>query len=130
MSMGAKGVISVASNIIPDEIAQLCSLCGGGNYKAAWEIFRKYRRLMELMFIDVNPIPVKTAMKLMDMDKGRLRLPLTDIEVTKENLEEISLAIFESIIIISFLKIALKTFSSSYCSKVSILVISTPLPWV
>lgn len=86
MSMGAKGVISVASNIIPAEIAQLCSLCGGGNYKAAWEIFRKYRRLMELMFIDVNPIPVKTAMKLMDMDKGHLRLPLTDIEASKENL--------------------------------------------
>ena len=86
MSMGAKGVISVASNIIPAEIAQLCSLCGGGNYKAAWEIFRKYRCLMELMFIDVNPIPVKTAMKLMDMDKGHLRLPLTDIEASKENL--------------------------------------------
>ena len=86
ISMGAKGLISVASNIIPAEIAELCYLCHEGNYKAAREIYKKFRYLMDLMFIDVNPIPVKTAMKLMNMDKGHLRLPLTAIEPAKEKL--------------------------------------------
>ncbi len=76
MSMGAKGVISVASNIVPATVSQLCKLCLEGDFKAASELYYKYSDLFAKMFIDVNPIPVKTAMNMMGMDVGELRLPL------------------------------------------------------
>ena len=87
MSMGAKGVISVASNIVPDVVSKLCALCLENDFKAATELYFKYAELFAALFIDVNPIPVKTAMNLMGMDVGDLRLPL--YEMAPEPLEKL-----------------------------------------
>ena len=79
MSLGALGVISVASNIVPATVAKLCSLCLDGDYEAAAALYGKYAALISALFIETNPIPVKTAMQMMDMDSGLLRLPLVPI---------------------------------------------------
>ena len=79
MAIGARGVISVASNLIPAVVAKLCSLCLENNYTGAVELYRKYAALFSTLFIETNPIPIKAAMKLMDLDSGLLRLPLTEI---------------------------------------------------
>lgn len=77
MAMGALGVISVASNIVPGVVAKLCDLCLNNQFEEAQKLYFKYAGLFADLFIETNPIPVKTAMKLMGMDNGRLRLPLT-----------------------------------------------------
>ena len=79
MALGALGVISVASNIIPAVLAKLCTLGLDGDFKAATELYGKYAALFSALFIETNPIPVKTAMQLMDMDSGLMRLPLTEM---------------------------------------------------
>ena len=79
MAMGAKGVISVAGNIVPGVIAKLCALCLSGDYAAAMALFARYNALIEALFVEANPIPVKAAMKLLGTDTGILRLPLTEI---------------------------------------------------
>ena len=79
MALGARGVISVAGNLIPAVVAKLCALCLEDDYDGAVQLYRKYAALFSTLFIETNPIPVKAAMKLMDLDSGRLRLPLTDI---------------------------------------------------
>lgn len=77
MALGALGVISVASNIVPAVVAKLCTLCLDGDFKAATELYGKYAPLFSALFIETNPIPIKTAMQLLDMDSGLMRLPLT-----------------------------------------------------
>ena len=77
MAMGALGVISVASNIVPGVVAKLCDLCLDNRFEEAQKLYFKYAGLFADLFIETNHIPVKTAMKLMGMDNGRLRLPLT-----------------------------------------------------
>lgn len=77
MALGALGVVSVASNIVPAAVAKLCALCLDGDYRAATELYGKYAQLFSRLFIETNPIPVKTAMKLLGTDSGTLRLPLT-----------------------------------------------------
>ena len=79
MALGAKGVISVASNLIPSVVAKLCSLCCENDYTGAVELYSRYAALFSTLFIETNPIPIKAAMKLMELDSGLLRLPLTDI---------------------------------------------------
>lgn len=76
MSIGGKGVISVLANIFPDETHDICQLCFDGDYKAAAKLQLDYLEVIDALFCDVNPIPVKTAMMLMGMDNGLLRLPL------------------------------------------------------
>ena len=85
MSLGALGVISVASNIVPGAVAKLCALCLEGSYAEATELYAKYASLFSALFIETNPIPVKAAMKMMGMDSGTLRLPLT--EISQESFE-------------------------------------------
>ena len=87
MAMGALGVISVASNIVPEAVTELCRLCLDKDFDAATKLYFKYAELFEKLFIEVNPIPVKTAMNLMGMDVGKLRLPLVDM--APENLEKL-----------------------------------------
>lgn len=87
MALGALGVISVASNIVPAVTAKLCALCLEGDFTAATELYGKYAKLFSALFIETNPIPVKAAMKLMDMDSGILRLPL--VEIGEENLAKL-----------------------------------------
>lgn len=84
MSMGAKGVISVLSNVLPLEVSEICSLCLKGEFRSAFFLYSKYAALCEALFIDVNPIPVKYAMALMQADKGKLRLPLTELSSVKK----------------------------------------------
>ena len=84
MALGALGVISVASNIVPGVVAKLCSLCLDGDFAAARELYGKYSPLFEALFIETNPIPVKTAMRLCGMGSGEMRLPLT--EMSEEHL--------------------------------------------
>ena len=84
MAMGALGVISVASNLIPGVLAKLCSLCLSGDFSGATELFRKYAPLFSVFFIETNPIPIKTAMRLCGLDSGCMRLPLT--EMSEEHL--------------------------------------------
>ena len=79
MSLGAQGVISVASNIIPETVAILCSLCFSGDFAAASRLYFRYADLFAKLFIETNPIPIKAAMGLMGMDSAILRRPLTEI---------------------------------------------------
>ena len=87
MALGAKGVISVASNIIPEAMAELCRLCLEGDFAQASDLQIKYTGLFDVLFADVNPIQIKTAMNLLGMDAGELRLPLCD--PSEANLERL-----------------------------------------
>ena len=80
MALGAKGVISVASNIIPKVISQLCQYCFVGDFRAAEQIHLDYGELFSDLFLETNPIPVKTAMNLMEMAAGDFRLPLVPMQ--------------------------------------------------
>ncbi len=75
-AFGGAGVISVASNIIPREMGELVHLCLAGNFAAAGKLQLKLQPLFDVLFCEVNPIPVKTALNLMGMGAGDLRLPL------------------------------------------------------
>lgn len=86
MSLGGKGVISVASNIIPKEIHDLTQYALKGDYKTAAKMQLKYLSLIKALFCDVNPIPVKEAMNLMGMEVGECRLPLLKPEESKTEL--------------------------------------------
>lgn len=76
LSLGGIGVISVASNIIPNEMSKICHEYLNGNTDIARQMQNKYLGLMNALFYDVNPIPVKTAMNLMGMNVGECRPPL------------------------------------------------------
>jgi len=85
MSLGAKGVISVASNIIPEVMVKMSHLCLENDFEAASKLQIDYMDLIDALFIEVNPIPIKAAMNLMGMEAGTLRLPLCDM--AEKNLE-------------------------------------------
>lgn len=85
MSIGAVGTISVLANIAPKETHDMCKACLDGDFKTAEKIQLKYLDLIKALFCEVNPIPVKAALKLMGFDTGLLRMPLTEIE--DKNLE-------------------------------------------
>ncbi|MEO0097726.1 MAG: 4-hydroxy-tetrahydrodipicolinate synthase [candidate division WOR-3 bacterium] len=85
LSLGGKGVISVLANILPKETHLLVKNFLEGNIREAQKIHLRYFKLMKALFIETNPIPIKTAMNLMSLPAGELRLPLTPM--TKENLE-------------------------------------------
>jgi len=87
MSLGGKGVISVVSNILPKETHDLCAACLAGDFKTGAEMQLKYLKLINTLFCEVNPIPVKTAAGLMGLCNGELRLPLCEMEdVNREKL--------------------------------------------
>ena len=85
MALGAKGVISVVSNLVPEAVAALCKACLEEDYAAAREHCRRYAELYRLLFVETNPIPIKAAMELCGLDSGQLRLPL--VELTAPNRE-------------------------------------------
>lgn len=76
MSLGGIGVISVLSNILPKETHNICEEFLKGNINRARELQLKYVSLINALFSDVNPIPVKEAMNMMGMGMGPLRMPL------------------------------------------------------
>lgn len=81
VALGAKGVISVAANIVPEAMVSLMDLCGKGDFAQAIELQARYADLMEALSVEVNPIPVKTAMNLMGVEVGELRLPLCEMSL-------------------------------------------------
>lgn len=85
MSLGAEGVISVVSNLIPEEMTTLCSYCIDGDFKSARVIHNKYYNLMKAMFSDVNPIPIKTACSEFYNISETLRLPLCNMPQEKSD---------------------------------------------
>ncbi len=88
LSLGGIGVISVLSNVAPKETHDMVMDYLNGNVKSALDIQLKYLELIDALFCEVNPIPVKAAMNLMGYNVGGLRLPLTVIE--DENRKELA----------------------------------------
>jgi len=86
-ALGGRGVISVVSNEIPAEMTRLAQLCVAGDFAGAREIHRRYLPLMEVNFIETNPIPVKAALGLMGLVESVYRLPL--VPPKAENLAKI-----------------------------------------
>ncbi|MDO5516234.1 MAG: 4-hydroxy-tetrahydrodipicolinate synthase [Clostridium sp.] len=85
LSLGGKGVISVLSNVVPRDTHNICSLYFEGKVEESRELQLKYLSLINSLFIEVNPIPVKTALRLMGFNAGPLRMPLFDMD--ENNLE-------------------------------------------
>lgn len=85
LAAGAKGVISVVANILPKDTHRICELYQTGKTEEALQLQLKMLDLINALFVEVNPIPVKTALNLMGFDVGKLRLPLCDME--EKNLE-------------------------------------------
>ena len=85
MALGATGVISVASNIVPKVMVNMSHLCLDNDFAAASQLQIQYMDLIDALFTEVNPIPIKAAMNLLGMEAGPLRLPLCDI--SEKNLE-------------------------------------------
>lgn len=79
LSAGGKGVISVVSNILPEDTHNICEYFFNGEIEKSRELQLKMLNLINNLFIEVNPIPVKAALKLMGLPSGTLRLPLCDI---------------------------------------------------
>ncbi len=80
MSLGGKGVISVLSNVMPKETVELCDKMLNGDLEGAAAMQIELSSLIDALFIEVNPIPVKEAMNLMGLGMGPLRLPMTPME--------------------------------------------------
>lgn len=80
MSLGGIGVISVMSNFLPGIMHEMCAEYLSGNTKEAAELQIKYTGLMNALFSDVNPIPIKAAMNLLGLAAGPCRLPLYPME--------------------------------------------------
>ena len=90
MSVGGSGLISVASNAIPSIMSEMIHAWLDGDHAKALDMQMKYQPFFEAMFLEVNPIPVKTACALLDMCKPYMRLPLTTLtEGNREKLEKI-----------------------------------------
>lgn len=91
MSLGAKGVISVLSNVMPKETHQMAQYCLDNDFHSASKMQLELLDLINHLFIDVNPIPVKQAMNLMGLNVGECRMPLykmsdNDIQTLKNSL--------------------------------------------
>lgn len=87
ISMGAKGVISVASNVVPAQIRDMAKAALDGDMDTASDLQCRISPLLEMLFCEVNPIPVKAAMARIGLDCGPCRLPLT--ELTAKNLQRV-----------------------------------------
>ncbi len=84
LSLGAMGVISVAANVAPKDVHDMCANFFEGKVEEARKLQLNMLELINALFIEVNPIPVKTALNLMGWNAGNLRMPLC--EMTEENL--------------------------------------------
>ena len=96
MSLGAKGVISVVCNIMPELMVDMSHACLEGDFEKASKLQIEYMDFIDSLFIEVNPIPIKCAMNLVGMEAGPLRLPLCDMapknmEVMKAAMKRVGL---------------------------------------
>ena len=80
LSLGGKGVISVLSNVAPKETHEICAKYFEGDVEGSRDLQLRAMDLCDVLFCEVNPIPVKKALNLMGMEAGSLRLPLTEME--------------------------------------------------
>ncbi len=87
LAVGGKGVISVIANIVPKQSSDMIELWEKGDVNKAKELYLKFLPLCQAMFLETNPIPVKTALSLMGKISGELRLPLCSMSST--NLEKL-----------------------------------------
>ncbi|MGL5765571.1 MAG: 4-hydroxy-tetrahydrodipicolinate synthase [Sarcina sp.] len=85
LSLGGIGVISVLANIAPLDTHNMCEYYFNGDVSKAADIQLKYIEIIESLFVETNPIPVKSAMKLIGFDCGDLRLPLYKMEANNFN---------------------------------------------
>lgn len=85
ISLGGNGLISVLSNVVPAQTQVMVDAALNGDFTTAAAMQCRLQPLVELLFCEVNPIPVKTAMKLIGYDCGSCRLPLTDLSPENEN---------------------------------------------
>lgn len=80
LSLGGSGVISVAANIIPKDLHNICKYYFDGQVKESSDLQLKYLNLINNLFIETNPIPIKEAMNIMGFEVGPLRLPLFSMD--------------------------------------------------
>jgi len=86
LSLGSVGVISVLANIFPKEVHDLCYNFFDGNLEESRKIQFKYLDLINSLFVQVNPIPIKEAMNFLKYDVGNCRLPLCDMDNSQKNI--------------------------------------------
>lgn len=96
MALGGKGVISVLANVIPKDVSNMCHSYLNGDTKTSLELQLKSFDLTKKLFIETNPIPVKTALNLMGKYVGELRLPLykmndKNLQILKDSLKDYGL---------------------------------------
>jgi 4-hydroxy-tetrahydrodipicolinate synthase len=91
LSIGGTGIISVVANVAPRDTADMVAAFEKGNMKEAVRLHYKLLPLIKAMFIETNPIPVKTAMGLMGLCEPDLRLPMC--EMAPENKEKLTKAL-------------------------------------
>src|SRR5262249_14791181 len=85
MSIGGRGVVSVVGNIVPNDMLALVKAFDAGNIAEAQKWHRKLFQLCrDMLGLDTNPIPVKTAMKMLGRDTGDLRMPMTPLGAAQE----------------------------------------------
>ena len=88
LSIGGKGVISVVANIVPKDVSYMVRSYLSGDFETAKRLHYKLFNLTKAMFIETNPIPVKTAMGLMGLCSDELRLPMCSME--EQNKEKLA----------------------------------------
>jgi 4-hydroxy-tetrahydrodipicolinate synthase len=85
LALGAKGVVSVVGNIIPQDMIALCNAFTNGNIAKVQELhYKTYTLCRNMLSLSTNPIPIKAAMKMLGRDTGELRLPMTPLTETEE----------------------------------------------
>jgi 4-hydroxy-tetrahydrodipicolinate synthase len=84
LSVGGKGVISVTANVVPDLMSEMVQAFERNDHARALSIHNKLETLNKVLFIETNPIPIKTAMNLMGFDMGGFRLPLCEMSAAHE----------------------------------------------
>ncbi|MBL7158110.1 MAG: 4-hydroxy-tetrahydrodipicolinate synthase [Candidatus Omnitrophica bacterium] len=80
MAVGARGVVSVVANVVPGEVHEMTKAYLDGNIEEARKMHYKILPLCKAMFIETNPLPVKTSLKMLGMLNGEMRLPLCEME--------------------------------------------------
>ena len=91
ISLGGQGIISVASNVIPKEIAEMTQAAVDGNWTAARKLHRKHLPLMQALFLESNPMPVKCILSMMGRIDENYRLPMVRVKPeTRSKLEKIA----------------------------------------
>jgi len=91
LAIGGEGVISVVANIIPQDVKAMVSAFAKGDVKEAQRLHYKMLPLIKAVFLETNPIPVKTAMGLMGLCAPALRLPMCAL--SEANLEKLKVAL-------------------------------------